>query len=106
MLDPILGGVDQMSSTEPDSPRAPDGSPTDDLLGRGAAGLIASMRPADAEGVPELHEVDVPGELREQIEDGDVALPAAALGGDPGAVGGPAPLRLVLARRAFARRPR
>ena len=26
------------------------------------------MRPSDAEGVPELHEVDVPAELREEIE--------------------------------------
>ena len=26
------------------------------------------MRPSDAEGVPELHEVDIPDELREQIE--------------------------------------
>jgi NADH-quinone oxidoreductase subunit E len=30
--------------------------------------VIAAMRPADAEGVPELHEVDVPAELRERIE--------------------------------------
>ncbi len=30
--------------------------------------LIASMRPEDAERVPELHEVEVPDELREQIE--------------------------------------
>ena len=30
--------------------------------------LIASMRPEDAERVPELHEVDVPPELRERIE--------------------------------------
>ena len=27
------------------------------------------MRPSDAEGVPELHEVDIPDELREQIEE-------------------------------------
>ena len=27
------------------------------------------MRPSDAEGVPELHEVDVADELREQIEE-------------------------------------
>jgi NADH-quinone oxidoreductase subunit E len=30
--------------------------------------LIASMRPEDAERVPELHEVEVPDDLREQIE--------------------------------------
>ena len=39
--------------------------------GMGAAerrGLIGSMRPEDAERVPELHEVDVPDELRERIE--------------------------------------
>jgi NADH:ubiquinone oxidoreductase subunit E len=30
--------------------------------------LVESMRPEDAEGVPELHEVDVPDEMREQIE--------------------------------------
>ena len=53
------------------------------------------MRPSDAEGVPELHEVDVPDELREQIEETMSPLPADALGLDPGAVGGPAPLRLV-----------
>jgi NADH:ubiquinone oxidoreductase subunit E len=30
--------------------------------------LVESMRPEDAEPVPELHEVDVPDELRERIE--------------------------------------
>jgi NADH:ubiquinone oxidoreductase subunit E len=30
--------------------------------------MISSMRPEDAERVPELHEVDVPDSLREQIE--------------------------------------
>jgi NADH:ubiquinone oxidoreductase subunit E len=30
--------------------------------------LVESMRPEDAERVPELHEVEVPDELREQIE--------------------------------------
>ena len=42
--------------------------PTDDLTAVERRELIASMRPTDAEGVPELHEVDVPPELREQIE--------------------------------------
>jgi NADH:ubiquinone oxidoreductase subunit E len=42
--------------------------PTDDLTAQERKRLIASMRPADAEGVPELHEVDIPDELREQIE--------------------------------------
>ena len=38
--------------------------PTDDLTAAERRRLIASMRPDDAEGVPELHEVDVPEELR------------------------------------------
>ena len=42
--------------------------PTDDLTAEERRALIASMRPEDAEGVPELHEVGVPAELREQIE--------------------------------------
>ena len=42
--------------------------PTDDLTAGERRRLIASMRPSDAEGVPELHEVDIPDELREQIE--------------------------------------
>jgi NADH-quinone oxidoreductase subunit E len=42
--------------------------PTDELSAAERRELIASMRPEDAEGVPELHEVDVPAELREQIE--------------------------------------
>jgi NADH-quinone oxidoreductase subunit E len=42
--------------------------PTDDLTAAERHELIASMRPEDAEGVPELHEVDVPAELRGQIE--------------------------------------
>src|SRR5262245_61361125 len=41
---------------------------TDDLTAGERRRLIASMRPGDAEGVPELHEVDVPVELREEIE--------------------------------------
>jgi NADH:ubiquinone oxidoreductase subunit E len=43
--------------------------PTDDLSAAERRALIASMRPSDAEGVPELHEVDVPSELRERIEE-------------------------------------
>jgi NADH:ubiquinone oxidoreductase subunit E len=43
--------------------------PTDDLTAAERKELIASMRPADAEGVPELHEVDIPDDLREQIEE-------------------------------------
>jgi NADH:ubiquinone oxidoreductase subunit E len=43
--------------------------PTDDLSAGERRALIASMRPSDAEGVPELHEVDVPPELRERIEE-------------------------------------
>lgn len=42
--------------------------PTDDLSAEERRELIASMRPSDAEGVPELHEVEVPPELQEQIE--------------------------------------
>ena len=42
--------------------------PTDELTATERRELIASMRPEDAEGVPELHEVDIPDELREQIE--------------------------------------
>ncbi|HLM32176.1 MAG TPA: NAD(P)H-dependent oxidoreductase subunit E [Solirubrobacterales bacterium] len=42
--------------------------PTDELTAEERRELIASMRPQDAEGVPELHEVDIPPELREEIE--------------------------------------
>ena len=42
--------------------------PTDELTAAERHELIASIRPEDAEGVPELHEVDIPPELREQIE--------------------------------------
>jgi NADH:ubiquinone oxidoreductase subunit E len=42
--------------------------PTDDLTAEERQQLIASMRPEDAERVPELHEVDVPDDLREEIE--------------------------------------
>jgi NADH:ubiquinone oxidoreductase subunit E len=41
---------------------------TDQLSARERRELIGSMRPEDAEPVPELHEVDVPDELREHIE--------------------------------------
>ncbi|MDX6583305.1 MAG: NADH-quinone oxidoreductase subunit [Solirubrobacterales bacterium] len=43
--------------------------PTDDLTADERKRLIASMRPSDAEGVPELHEVDIPDDLREEIEE-------------------------------------
>ena len=42
--------------------------PTDDLTAEQRVELIDSMTPEDAESVPELHEVDVPPELREAIE--------------------------------------
>lgn len=42
--------------------------PTDDLSAEERRELIASMRPSDAEGVPELHEVEIPADLREEIE--------------------------------------
>src|SRR3990170_3924384 len=53
-----------------DEPRQPAHlmEATDELSAAERRELIASMRPEDAEGVPELHEVDVPAELREQIE--------------------------------------
>jgi NADH:ubiquinone oxidoreductase subunit E len=46
----------------------PEIRPTDDLTASERHDLIASMRPEDAEPVPELHEVDVPDDLREEIE--------------------------------------
>ena len=46
----------------------PELRPTDDLTTEERHELIASMSPDDAERVPELHEVDVPDELRERIE--------------------------------------
>ena len=49
--------------------------PTDELSAAQRRELIASMRPEDAEGVPELHEVDVPPELREQIEEAMARYP-------------------------------
>jgi len=42
--------------------------PTDLLTNAERAELIGSMRPEDAERIPELHEVDVPAELQETIE--------------------------------------
>ncbi len=42
--------------------------PTDDMTAEQRHELIASITPEDAEGVPELHEVDVPAELQDQIE--------------------------------------
>jgi NADH-quinone oxidoreductase subunit E len=46
----------------------PEIRPTDDLSAAERRRLVESMRPEDAEPVPELHEVDVPDELRERIE--------------------------------------
>jgi NADH:ubiquinone oxidoreductase subunit E len=43
--------------------------PTDELTAAERQALIASMSPEDAERVPELHEVEVPPELREKIEE-------------------------------------
>jgi NADH:ubiquinone oxidoreductase subunit E len=41
---------------------------TDEMSAEERRRLIESMRPEDAEPVPEMHEVDVPDELRERIE--------------------------------------
>ncbi len=46
----------------------PELRPTDNLSAEQRHALISSMRPEDAERVPELHEVDVPPDLQEQIE--------------------------------------
>src|SRR4051795_2857217 len=46
----------------------PEIRPTDDLSAEERNRLVASMRPEDAEPVPELHEVDVPPELQEEIQ--------------------------------------
>ncbi len=43
--------------------------PTDLLSAQERGELIDSMRPQDAQQVPELHEVDVPDDLKAQIED-------------------------------------
>jgi NADH:ubiquinone oxidoreductase subunit E len=42
--------------------------PTDDLSAEERRQLIESMHPEDAERVPELHQVEVPDDLREEIE--------------------------------------
>nr|MBA2240237.1 NAD(P)H-dependent oxidoreductase subunit E [Solirubrobacterales bacterium] len=47
---------------------SPELRPTDDLSASERRELIDSMRPEDAEPVPELHEVDVPAELQGEIE--------------------------------------
>jgi NADH-quinone oxidoreductase subunit E len=46
----------------------PEIRPTDDLSAEERKRLVESMRPEDAEPVPQLSDVDVPDELREQIE--------------------------------------
>ena len=43
--------------------------PTDEMPAVQREALIHSMRPEDAQRVPELHEVDVPPELKERIEE-------------------------------------
>ena len=42
--------------------------PTDELTAAQRHELIASMGPEDAERVPELHEVDVPDDLKDEVE--------------------------------------
>ena len=51
------------------SERAERMQPTDALSAAERRSLIESMRPEDAETVPELHDVDVPEELRTEIEE-------------------------------------
>jgi len=46
----------------------PETRATDEMTAAERQELVASMRPEDAEPVPELHEVEVPDELRERIE--------------------------------------
>jgi NADH:ubiquinone oxidoreductase subunit E len=46
----------------------PEIRPTDDMTAEERRLLVESMRPEDAEPIPELQEVDVPDELRERIE--------------------------------------
>jgi NADH-quinone oxidoreductase subunit E len=41
---------------------------TDEMSAAERRELVESMRPEDAEPIPELHEVDVPNELRQRIE--------------------------------------
>jgi NADH-quinone oxidoreductase subunit E len=47
----------------------PELRPTDEMTALQRAELIERMRPEDAEPVPELHEVEVPDQLRRQIEE-------------------------------------
>jgi NADH-quinone oxidoreductase subunit E len=59
---------------------APDGwvpeiRATDEMSAEERRRLIESMRPEDAEPVPELHEVEVPDELRERIENAMAKYP-------------------------------
>jgi NADH-quinone oxidoreductase subunit E len=46
----------------------PELRPTDEMPAAERDALIASMRPEDAEQVPELHEVEIPEELQTEIE--------------------------------------
>jgi NADH-quinone oxidoreductase subunit E len=46
----------------------PEIRPTNEMSAEERRRLVESMRPEDAERVPELHEVDVPDELRQAIE--------------------------------------
>ena len=46
----------------------PEIRPTDEMSAEERRRLVESMRPEDAEPIPELHDVDVPDELRESIE--------------------------------------
>jgi NADH-quinone oxidoreductase subunit E len=46
----------------------PEIQPTNEMSAEDRRRLVESMRPEDAERVPELHEVDVPDELRERIQ--------------------------------------
>jgi NADH-quinone oxidoreductase subunit E len=46
----------------------PEIRPTNEMSAEERLRLVESMRPEDAETVPELHEVDVPDELRGRIE--------------------------------------
>jgi NADH-quinone oxidoreductase subunit E len=49
-------------------PAQPEIRPTDEMSAEERRRLVESMRPEDAETVPELHEVGVPDELRQAIE--------------------------------------
>jgi NADH-quinone oxidoreductase subunit E len=48
--------------------KVPELRPTDEMPAAEREALIGSMRPEDAEGVPELGQVEVPDELRTEIE--------------------------------------